>query len=117
VSDHSPKNRKNRCQLSLLASHMTYAPYSLFRLPVPTSRKPHLYWLLGMSVPKIGRKNSLLHCSYLQLTASLCVHLQLTATLRVQIVKKTLPLILWSWACGKLFTEFLCVQRTAKKWE
>jgi hypothetical protein len=43
VSAPSPKNLKNRYRFSLLASHMPHLSYSLFRLPVPTSRKP-LIW-------------------------------------------------------------------------
>ena len=40
TSAQRPKIRENRCLLSFLASGMTYFSYSLFQLPVPTSRKP-----------------------------------------------------------------------------
>ena len=42
VSAHPPENLKDRCLLRFFASHMTHLSYLLFRLPVPTSRKPQI---------------------------------------------------------------------------
>ena len=40
MSPTLPENLKNRCLLRFLASHMIHLSYLLFRLLVPTSRKP-----------------------------------------------------------------------------